>query len=302
MLHLSIGILAHNDEGYVTDLLHSIQAQTVLDFEVIVLDNGSTDRTFEFITNFQIGFNRFRVLRNFKEPSESNGMKILLEEAKTPYVAIVHGDDLIKPNYVEDVNQIIIAHSNFDAITLPIEHFSESVDLKMIQRKVFSKSNLTSSKLINKYLICGLNPGVMPGCILKRESVLLNKILDPVPNLNYNFDIVFWTRFARSEMRLMRSNSEVYLYRRHQQQSSARPDNDYNLALARNFNYKEAKTTFEKYLVQSATWKESSFAQDRTVYLNNLNKSFESLPSPILILASLFNFLLRKVSQLLNKI
>jgi len=302
MLHLSIGILAHNDEDYVTDLLHSIQAQTVLDFEVIVLDNGSTDRTFEFITNFQIGFNRFRVLRNFKEPSESNGMKILLEEAKTPYVAIVHGDDLIKPNYVEDVNQIIIDHSNFDAITLPIEHFSDSVDLKMIQRKVFSKSNLTSSKLINKYLICGLNPGVMPGCILKRESVLLNKILDPVPNLNYNFDIVFWTRFARSEMRLMRSNSKVYLYRRHQQQSSARPDNDYNLALARNFNYKEAKTTFEKYLVQSATWKESSFAQDRTVYLNNLNKSFESLPSPILILASLFNFLLRKVSQLLNKI
>jgi glycosyltransferase involved in cell wall biosynthesis len=302
MLHLSIGILAQNDEDYVTDLLHSIQAQTVLDFEVIVLDNGSTDRTFEFITNFQIGFNRFRVLRNFKEPSESNGMKILLEEAKTPYVAIVHGDDLIKPNYVEDVNQIIIAHSNFDAITLPIEHFSDSVELKMIQRKVFSKSNLTSSKLINKYLVCGLNPGVMPGCILKRESVLLNKILDPVPNLNYNFDIVFWTRFARSEMRLMRSNSEVYLYRRHQQQSSARPDNDYNLALARNFNYKEAKTTFEKYLVQSATWKESSFAQDRTVYLNNLNKSFESLPSPILILASLFNFLLRKVSQLLNKI
>jgi glycosyltransferase involved in cell wall biosynthesis len=302
MLHLSIGILAQNDEDYVTDLLHSIQAQTVLDFEVIVLDNGSTDRTFEFITNFQIGFNRFRVLRNFKEPSESNGMKILLEEAKTPYVAIVHGDDLIKPNYVEDVNQIIIAHSNFDAITLPIEHFSDSVELKMIQRKVFSKSNLTSSKLINKYLVCGLNPGVMPGCILKRESVLLNKVLDPVPNLNYNFDIVFWTRFARSEMRLMRSNSEVYLYRRHQQQSSARPDNDYNLALARNFNYKEAKTTFEKYLVQSATWKESSFAQDRTVYLNNLNKSFESLPSPILILASLFNFLLRKVSQLLNKI
>lgn len=302
MLHLSIGILAQNDEDYVTDLLHSIQAQTVLDFEVIVLDNGSTDRTFEFITNFQIGFNRFRVLRNFKEPSESNGMKILLEEAKTPYVAIVHGDDLIKPNYVEDVNQIIIAHSNFDAITLPIEHFSDSVELKMIQRKVFSKSNLTSSKLINKYLVCGLNPGVMPGCILKRESVLLNKILDPVPNLNYNFDIVFWTRFARSEMRLMRSNSEVYLYRRHQQQSSARPDNDYNLALARNFNYKEAKTTFEKYLVQSATWKESCFAQDRTVYLNNLNKSFESLPSPILILASLFNFLLRKVSQLLNKI
>jgi glycosyltransferase involved in cell wall biosynthesis len=302
MLHLSIGILAQNDEDYVTDLLHSIQAQTVLDFEVIVLDNGSTDRTFEFITNFQIGFNRFRVLRNFKEPSESNGMKILLEEAKTPYVAIVHGDDLIKPNYVEDVNQIIIAHSNFDAITLPIEHFSDSVELKMIQRKVFSKSNLTSSKLINKYLVCGLNPGVMPGCILKRESVLLNKVLDPVPNLNYNFDIVFWTRFARSEMRLMRSNSEVYLYRRHQQQSSARPDNDYNLALARNFNYKEAKTTFEKYLVQSATWKESCFAQDRTVYLNNLNKSFESLPSPILILASLFNFLLRKVSQLLNKI
>lgn len=302
MRHLSIGILSHNDEEYVTDLLHSIQAQTVLDFEIIVLDNGSTDRTFELITNFKMGFDRFRVMRNFNDPSESNGMKILLEEARTPFVAIVHGDDLLKPNYVAVVNQILHAHSNFDALSLPIEHFSNSVNLNSTQKGVCSKSNLTRIKLINKYLVCGLNPGVMPGCVLKRESVLLNKILEPVPSLNYNFDIVFWTRFARSGLRLVQSKSEVYLYRRHPKQSSARSDNDFNLALARNFNYQEAKTTFEKYLVQSATWKESNFAQDQTAYLNNLNKSFLSLPRPILILASLFNFLLRKVSQLLNKI
>lgn len=302
MSYLSIGILAHNDEKYVTDLLHSIEAQTALDFNVIILDNGSTDRTFEFITNFQKRFSRFQVIRNFNEPSESNGMKILLEQASTPYVAIVHGDDILKPNYVAVVKQIIFADSNFDAISLPIEHFSESLNMNFTQKSIISHSNLTRSKLINKYLVCGLNPGVMPGCVLKRESVLLNKILEPVPNLNYNFDIVFWTRFARSGMSLMRSNSEVYLYRRHAKQSSARSDNDSNLALARNLNYEEAQTAFEKYLVQSATWKESSLTKNQAAYLNNLDNSFMSLPRPTLILASLCNFLLRKVSQLLNKV
>ena len=49
---ISVVIPAYNEEGYIGDLLNSIQAQTYKDYEVIVVDSYSSDKTKEIVKKF----------------------------------------------------------------------------------------------------------------------------------------------------------------------------------------------------------------------------------------------------------
>jgi glycosyltransferase involved in cell wall biosynthesis len=302
MFQLTIAVLTRNDENHLPQLLQSIQRQTNLKFNLTILDNGSTDATPQLIESFDFSSTEILKLTNLEDTTEANGMKILFEKSNTPYISIVHGDDLLKPNYVNNVLAFIAKNPNFDAVTQPIEHFFDSNGEIQNRKTLITKSNLTQFKLLNRLLVCGINPGLMPGSLFKRDSILLNNLLETIPNFTFNFDIVFWSRFSRCKLKLLRSNSCQYIYRRHTLQSSSSIDNDSNLAIARNLNYKDAPTFFEKLLVQSGTFKESTFADNSHTYLSHLEFSYLSLTPGKLFIGKSINFFLRQSAILINKL
>lgn len=220
MVNLTVAILTHNDEATLPKLLQSIKNQSSYDFDLTILDNGSTDATSRIIAAFDFPNISVLKLNNVVDTSEASGMKILFEESSGQYISIVHGDDLLKPNYVQIVLKLISKNPNFDAITLPIEHFTQINPLATDTHLLKSRSNLTEFRLLNRLLVCGINPGVMPGTVFNRESLNSNKLLEPIPSFAFNFDIVLWTRFARCHLKLLRSDYCQYLYRRHNLQSS----------------------------------------------------------------------------------
>ena len=300
MSKLTLAILTRNDEQHLAELLHSIQGQSSRDFNITILDNGSTDATSQLIADFEIPDIEIVKLANLKDTSEANGMRILFESSTAPYVSIVHGDDILKSNYVHDVLKLIKMYQYFDAITLPIENLVESQNLTNQKPSLIAKSNLTRFRILNRLLVCGINPGVMPGTVFNREKILSLNLLEPIPGMSFNFDIVFWTRFARCNLKLMRSDFCQYTYRRHNLQSSAGMSNDVNLAIARNQNFEHALTHFEKFLVQSSTFKESKFAHNSETYIAHLNYSYQTMPKYIFFIGNSINFLLRQSAKVLN--
>ena len=50
MKKLSIGLPVYNEEKYITDTILSILNQTFTDFELIIIDNNSTDNTFNILS------------------------------------------------------------------------------------------------------------------------------------------------------------------------------------------------------------------------------------------------------------
>ena len=300
MIKLTVAILTRNDERNLPELLQSIKSQSSNDFSLSILDNGSTDATSSIIADFDFPEISLLKLRNVVDTSEANGMKILFEKSPGRYISIVHGDDLLKPNYVQSVLKLISKNTDFDAITLPLEHFTQTNELVGDKSKLISKSNLTKFRFLNRLLVCGINPGVMPGTVFNRETLISNKLLEPIPSFAFNFDIVLWTRFARCHLKLLRSDYCQYLYRRHNLQSSAGKNNDINLAIARNRNFELAPTLFERFLVQSSTFKESTFAHDSEIYLAHLKYSYQTMTKPMLILGNSLNFLLRQSAKVTN--
>jgi glycosyltransferase involved in cell wall biosynthesis len=101
MKMVSIITPTFNHEAYISDCIESVLAQTYPDWEMIIVDDGSTDRNLEVISCFKD--DRIRVF-----PREHVGLEHLddtynfaLGQAKGELVAILEGDDYWPPNKLE---------------------------------------------------------------------------------------------------------------------------------------------------------------------------------------------------------
>jgi len=97
---VSVIIPAYNAEAFVARTLASVRAQTFTDFEAIVVDDGSTDRTAEIVAEAVRVDPRFRLIR------QANGgvaaaRNRALAEARGRYVANIDSDDLWRPQFLE---------------------------------------------------------------------------------------------------------------------------------------------------------------------------------------------------------
>ena len=69
MPRISIGVPFHNVEEYLPQCLDSIFRQTFTDFEVIMVDDGSTDGSFEICQKYVAKDSRFKLFHQENHPS-----------------------------------------------------------------------------------------------------------------------------------------------------------------------------------------------------------------------------------------
>jgi glycosyltransferase involved in cell wall biosynthesis len=93
-MKLSIIVPVYNVESYIRECLYSIAAQTYRDFECIIINDGSTDKSAEVCVDYILRDNRFRLL---SQPNKGLAMarKVALSEAKGEYIGFVDADDYV---------------------------------------------------------------------------------------------------------------------------------------------------------------------------------------------------------------
>src|SRR5437868_12228566 len=89
---VSVLIPVHNGEGYIGKAIRSILAQGFRDFEVVVLDDGSTDGSARVARAF--GDSRVRVYRRDEHEGVAATRNHLLLVAKNPLLAFLDVDDV----------------------------------------------------------------------------------------------------------------------------------------------------------------------------------------------------------------
>src|SRR5947209_5769390 len=92
---VSVMVPTYNHEKYVAEALASVLAQTVQDFEVVVIDDGSTDRTGEIVRSFSDPRVRYLWQPN-QGPAQAANTGVAACRGK--YYAILSGDDLMPPD------------------------------------------------------------------------------------------------------------------------------------------------------------------------------------------------------------
>ena len=97
---LTIGVPVFNAERHLRGALDSIQSQTFEEFEVIISDNTSTDRTEEIARSYVHRDPRFRYRRNRANLGAARNYNLLFRESSTPYFKWMPHDDIMAPTYL----------------------------------------------------------------------------------------------------------------------------------------------------------------------------------------------------------
>lgn len=97
---ISVIMLTYNREGMVGRVVESILNQTLRDFEFIIVDNGSTDRSGRIADEYAARDSRVRVIHRARG-SISAGRNTGLDAARGEYITFVDDDDWAEPDFLE---------------------------------------------------------------------------------------------------------------------------------------------------------------------------------------------------------
>jgi glycosyltransferase involved in cell wall biosynthesis len=115
---LTLGLPTYNGEEFLAESLDALLAQTFTDFELIISDNGSTDRTAEIARQYEAKDHRVRYVHHPKNRGSTFNHNFVVEQARGELFKWVSDDDLYSPDLLQrcidalDTHpQIVLAHA-----------------------------------------------------------------------------------------------------------------------------------------------------------------------------------------------
>jgi glycosyltransferase involved in cell wall biosynthesis len=109
---VSIGLFVYNGERFLEETLHSILNQTFSDFELIISDNASTDRTGEIAEAFAKHDDRIRYCRSEKNMGAGWNIRRVYELATGKYFKQAAADDVLEPDFLRRCVEILESDSD----------------------------------------------------------------------------------------------------------------------------------------------------------------------------------------------
>jgi glycosyltransferase involved in cell wall biosynthesis len=98
---VTLGMPVYNGEQFVEAAVRSLLAQTFGDFELLISDNASTDRTGEICRDYAARDPRIRYTRNEINLGFCRNQNSVYKRARGTYFLLTHHDDIRSPEYLE---------------------------------------------------------------------------------------------------------------------------------------------------------------------------------------------------------
>lgn len=104
---VSVCIPTYNHARFLHDAIDSVLAQTFSDFELVIVDNCSTDNTTQLVEAYTARDRRIRYVRNQINVGAQNNLNRCLELASGEYVKILCADDLLEPTCLKKMVKVL---------------------------------------------------------------------------------------------------------------------------------------------------------------------------------------------------
>lgn len=110
MLEISVIVPLYNARKYLQEAIDSVLQQSFQDFEVIIVDDCSTDGSWELCNELYGGDGRIRLYRHEQNKTAGGARNTGLSHAKGKYIAFLDSDDLYMPDALEKLYEVAEAH------------------------------------------------------------------------------------------------------------------------------------------------------------------------------------------------
>ncbi len=170
---VSVVVPTFENEHYVAATMESVLAQTFTDFELVVADHSSTDRTWEILQRFA-GDSRVRLLRTPAGGGAERNWNRVTSEATGELVKLVCGDDLLAP---ESLAVQVAAFDAADEGVVMVASARDIVDAAgrtVVRRHGLGglRGRVAGREAVRRSVVRGANLFGEPCCVLVRRSAL----------------------------------------------------------------------------------------------------------------------------------
>lgn len=225
MARFSIVIPTFNSGTYIHECVNSVLAQTVTDFEILIVDSGSTDTAF---LDWLKGLNDARIqfyIPDARVAIEQNWARFTglpLNE----FMTILGHDDVLLPDYLEEMSRLIDTYKDASLYQTAYTYIDKNGD--KIRDSLPLQEKMPGATLL-EYVFKGLIQINATGYMMRSADYKSVGGIPLYPNLLLA-DVALWTMLAGKSYMAV-SASKTFCYREHDSVSSTSADVIYHEAM-----------------------------------------------------------------------
>lgn len=190
MTQISVIMPVYNGERYIKEAVESVLAQTLNDWELIIIDDGSTDATLEKL-------NHFTNPRIYIIQQPNQGASIArnagLAQARGDYIAFLDADDIYLPNALQEYVNYLETHPEHDVVYA--DGWISDSQKQPLMRISEHRSGIYTGHILERLVLCA-DIG-FPVCTLTRHEIIKTHQVTFDPKLRIGEDWDFWIYLAR---------------------------------------------------------------------------------------------------------
>lgn len=209
MPKVSVITTVYNAVDYIGESLDSIFAQTFQDFEIIIVDDCSTDGTTPILQEYADTHENAVLIKNTQNQGCFYGRNRALVEAKGEYVAVHDADDISLPQRLEKEVRLLDRHKEIvfvGGFAVRISQTGEEIG-SMVYPPLDTRG---AFMVITRFK---LNPIIDPSSVYRREVILKHGGYNLEPKLRTVADFELWCRLLCHGHRMANIQEPLIKYR-----------------------------------------------------------------------------------------
>ncbi|MEW6584973.1 MAG: glycosyltransferase [Nitrospirota bacterium] len=200
---VSVIFPAYNAEKYLLEAVTSILSQTFHDFELIIVDDGSTDNTKNIIEKFAGEDSRIKPLFNERNLGVVESLNRAIDASKGKYIARMDHDDIALPDRLEIQVRFLEEHSDISLVACNVILIDEKGHTIGIRRLAEKPEEIAERLVLGNQLV---HPTVM----LRREVF---ETVGKYKNILHAEDYLLWIEMVKSGLKLYNLQTPLLKYR-----------------------------------------------------------------------------------------
>ncbi len=208
---ISVIVPVYNVERYIKNFLISVTNQIFKDFELIIVNDGSSDKSIEIAEEYLKGVDFDYKIINKENRGQSSARNVGIKEAKGKWLVFPDSDDVLQANYLNNMyfNATKRKDEDIDVVICDINRVND--------RNIFEETkidNKSETKIGKEFFVDFIMHDIEigPYSLLIKKKVLIDNNIFYNEKSRYSEEFIFITNLLYYSNKVIHTNNKLYNY------------------------------------------------------------------------------------------